>query len=90
MPADYVWTFSTELPIGTNYLSDWNWTYMANGWGPVEKDQSNGEQATGDGRVITLNGVTYAKGLGGSRSLRGPLQPRRIVPGIRRRCRCGR
>lgn len=35
-----------------------------NGWGPVEKDKSNGEFAAGDGRAIQLNGVTYAKGLG--------------------------
>jgi alpha-galactosidase len=37
---------------------------MTNGWGPVEKDQSNGEQAVGDGRTLTLNGAAYAKGLG--------------------------
>ena len=48
----------------TAYLSDLAWTYATNGWGPVERDKSNGEDAAGDGRVITLNGVTYAKGLG--------------------------
>ena len=37
---------------------------MTNGWGPVEKDQSNGEAGATDGATITLNGVTYAKGLG--------------------------
>ena len=37
---------------------------MANGWGPVEKDRSNGENLAGDGAPLTLNGVTYAKGLG--------------------------
>lgn len=46
------------------YLSDLTWTSSTNGWGPVEKDKSNGEQAAGDGRTITLNGVTYSKGLG--------------------------
>ncbi|MCA9240230.1 MAG: NPCBM/NEW2 domain-containing protein, partial [Planctomycetales bacterium] len=35
-----------------------------NGWGPIELDASNGEQQLGDGGPITLNGVTYAKGLG--------------------------
>jgi hypothetical protein len=40
------------------------WTSMTNGWGPVEKDRSNGEAASGDGVTITLNGTTYAKGLG--------------------------
>ena len=37
---------------------------MVNGWGPVEKDRSNGESAAGDGRAITLNGQVFAKGLG--------------------------
>jgi hypothetical protein len=37
---------------------------MVNGWGPVERDRSNGESNAGDGRTITLNGVTFPKGLG--------------------------
>ncbi|HET9613196.1 MAG TPA: NPCBM/NEW2 domain-containing protein, partial [Candidatus Limnocylindrales bacterium] len=48
----------------TSYLSDLAYTVVANGWGPVEKDTSNGEQAAGDGKPITLNGTVYAKGLG--------------------------
>ena len=32
--------------------------------GPIESDTSNGEQQVGDGKAITLNGVTYLKGLG--------------------------
>jgi glucose/arabinose dehydrogenase len=51
-------------PSGTSHLSDLTWTSMTNGWGPVEKDTSNGASGTGDGRTITLNGTTYAKGLG--------------------------
>ena len=35
-----------------------------NAWGPFERDRSNGEQADGDGGSLTINGVTYAKGLG--------------------------
>ena len=35
-----------------------------NGWGPYERDMSNGELAAGDGGVLTLNSVTYSKGLG--------------------------
>jgi outer membrane protein assembly factor BamB len=47
------------------YISDLPWVGTpTNGWGPVEKDMSNGEQAAGDGHTITLNGTTYAKGLG--------------------------
>ena len=30
----------------------------------MEKDKSNAEQAGGDGKTLTLNGVTYVKGLG--------------------------
>ena len=37
---------------------------MTNGWGPVEKDRSNNDIAQGDGQTLTLNGTTYAKGLG--------------------------
>lgn len=51
-------------PSGDQYVSDLTATLSTNGWGPMEKDKSNGEQAAGDGVTITLNGVTYAKGLG--------------------------
>jgi alpha-galactosidase len=49
---------------GTHYLSDLDWLSASNDWGPVERDSSNGETAAGDGHTITINGVTYAKGLG--------------------------
>jgi hypothetical protein len=51
-------------PSGSTYVSDLTWTSATNGWGPVEKDRSNGGLAAGDGRTITLNGTPYAKGLG--------------------------
>ncbi|MFD0313449.1 NPCBM/NEW2 domain-containing protein [Streptomyces flavalbus] len=51
-------------PTGTSYLSDLPWLAAGNGWGPVERDTSNGEQAAGDGRPITVGGTAYAKGLG--------------------------
>jgi beta-galactosidase GanA len=50
-------------PTGTVFVSDISFA-STNGWGPVERDTSNGENAAGDGRTITLNGTTYAKGLG--------------------------
>jgi glucose/arabinose dehydrogenase len=56
-----------QVAIGsanTVYLSDLTPTSATNGWGPIERDRSNGENVAGDGGVITLNGVTYAKGLG--------------------------
>jgi hypothetical protein len=46
------------------YVADLAWTSASNGWGPVEKDRSNGETGATDGRTITLNGTTHAKGLG--------------------------
>lgn len=51
-------------PSGTSHLSDLSWTGVSSGWGPVEKDRSNGERAAGDGRALTINGAVYAKGLG--------------------------
>ncbi|MFN8556294.1 MAG: NPCBM/NEW2 domain-containing protein [Dehalococcoidia bacterium] len=58
-------TMSAAPPLPSSpYLSDWTWVAMTNGWGPVEKDRSNNDLPAGDGRTITLNGVTYAKGLG--------------------------
>lgn len=54
-------THAASAPV---YVSDLPYTVVTNGWGPVEKDKSNGGQAAGDGNTITLGGVTYAKGLG--------------------------
>jgi hypothetical protein len=51
-------------PPGNDYVSDLPFLSATNGWGPVERDMSNGEQAAGDGHTITINGVQYAKGLG--------------------------
>ncbi|MEU6507943.1 NPCBM/NEW2 domain-containing protein [Streptomyces sp. NPDC046942] len=51
-------------PAGTSYLSDLPWLSAASGWGPVERDTSNGESAAGDGHPITIGGTVYAKGLG--------------------------
>lgn len=51
-------------PTQDSYLSDLEWYHMANGFGPAEKDKSNGNAGANDGRTITLNGTTYSKGLG--------------------------
>ncbi len=51
-------------PSGTSYLSDLPWLSASSGWGPVERDTSNGESAAGDGHPITVGGTVYAKGLG--------------------------
>jgi hypothetical protein len=53
-----------QLGAGNNTLSFEPFTSVTNGWGPVERDRSNGEKAEGDGRPLTLNGQTYARGFG--------------------------
>jgi glucose/arabinose dehydrogenase len=35
-----------------------------NSWGPIERDMSVGQKKANDGKLITLNGVSYATGLG--------------------------
>ncbi len=51
-------------PAGANPVSDLPFLSATNGWGPVERDTSNGEAQPGDGSPITINGTVYAKGLG--------------------------
>ncbi|MDQ3928568.1 MAG: NPCBM/NEW2 domain-containing protein, partial [Chloroflexota bacterium] len=51
-------------PQGTSYVSDLPWNSATNGWGVVERDTSNGENNPYDGHTITLNSVTYSKGIG--------------------------
>jgi alpha-galactosidase len=48
----------------TCYVSDQHLHSADNGWEQVERDRSNGETGPYDGHTITLNGVTYAKGIG--------------------------
>nr|WP_233289307.1 NPCBM/NEW2 domain-containing protein [Kitasatospora sp. MBT63] len=51
-------------PGGMNRLSDLSWSSAVNGWGPVERDRSNGDTAAGDGRTMALRGTQYSRGLG--------------------------
>ncbi|MEU6100792.1 NPCBM/NEW2 domain-containing protein [Streptomyces flaveolus] len=51
-------------PAGTSGLGDLPWLSATNGWGPVERNTSNGESAAGDGNPITIGGVVYDAGLG--------------------------
>jgi hypothetical protein len=64
LAADKVWTFTTGSLETISYLSDRPWTKMVNGWGPAERDRSNADLAAGDGLPLTLDGVTFPKGLG--------------------------
>ncbi|MFJ7300619.1 NPCBM/NEW2 domain-containing protein [Streptomyces sp. NPDC099088] len=51
-------------PAGTSPLGALPWLSTTNGWGPVERDTSNGEEGSGDGGTLTIGGVPYARGLG--------------------------
>jgi hypothetical protein len=55
---------TSSAPEGLRYASDLPWMAASNGFGPVERDRTNGGAAGGDGREITLDGVGFAKGLG--------------------------
>lgn len=57
-------TFTTST-TGNSYVSDLQPAAPpVNGWGPIERDRSNGERAAGDGRPLTIGGQVFAKGLG--------------------------
>ena len=57
-------TVSVPLPAGEHWVSDLSFSSETNGWGPVERDTSNGEDAPGDGVPLSIGGNTFAKGLG--------------------------
>lgn len=69
---DYAWTSPVassglqNMASGgsVNYLSDMQWTSAYSGWGPAERDHSNGEMGGGDGAALSINGQTFAHGLG--------------------------
>ncbi len=46
------------------YLSDMDAKSSKNGWGPFEKNRSNGEMGDSDGGPIKIDGKEYLKGLG--------------------------
>ncbi len=48
----------------SGFVSDLIWDSSSNGWGPVERDQSNGEDLAADGGPLSINGSTFTKGLG--------------------------
>ncbi|MGW0802878.1 endo-alpha-N-acetylgalactosaminidase family protein [Nonomuraea sp. NPDC002799] len=51
-------------PVADVYASDLEWVSAGNGWGPVERDRSNGDTGPADGGPIVVGGRTFAKGLG--------------------------
>ncbi len=57
-------TLSAAPAGGTYQVGDMSWLASSNGWGPAERNESNGEFAAGDGRPLTIQGGTYPKGIG--------------------------
>jgi beta-galactosidase len=51
-------------------VSDLPWADETNGWGPAERDRSNGERAPDDGIAITLGATRYDRGIGAHASSR--------------------
>ncbi|MEN3356956.1 MAG: alpha-galactosidase [Mycobacteriales bacterium] len=54
----------TPLAAGASLLGDDPWVSSVNGWGPAERNMSNGEMPAGDGRTLTIDGMTFASGIG--------------------------
>ena len=52
------------VPAGVSNLGDLHWATASNGFGPVERDMSNGGNKPGDGKPLTINGHVYPKGIG--------------------------
>ncbi|GGL67373.1 hypothetical protein GCM10010840_01700 [Deinococcus aerolatus] len=52
------------LNAGWTFLSELQWTSATSGWGPVERDGSNGEQDQQDGTRLSIGGRVFASGLG--------------------------
>ncbi|MGW3999278.1 NPCBM/NEW2 domain-containing protein [Amycolatopsis sp. NPDC004772] len=57
-------TVPAAPPTTPAWASDLRWAAEKNGYGPVERDMSNGSIPAGDGKPLTVNGVVYPKGLG--------------------------
>jgi hypothetical protein len=54
-----------RVPVtGQQYVSDLAFVSELNGWGPVERDKSNGESGAGDGAQLSIAGRKFTKGLG--------------------------
>ncbi|MEL6191566.1 MAG: NPCBM/NEW2 domain-containing protein [Bacteroidota bacterium] len=53
-----------KLTCTTTDLSSLNWDAEINGWGPAEKNQSNGEANSGDGSTLRIGNQSYSTGLG--------------------------
>lgn len=53
-----------SIAVPAVYPSDLEWASQKNGWGPPERDLSNGERSPGDGNPLTLGPTSYERGIG--------------------------
>ncbi|GAA5179363.1 hypothetical protein GCM10023322_09120 [Rugosimonospora acidiphila] len=49
---------------GVNDVSELSFASATNGWGPVERDESVGDNQANDGQPLKIDGTAYSKGLG--------------------------
>ena len=61
--------------VEISYLSDLSSSFESNGWGPIERDRTNGTLLPNDGEPITMSGKVYEKGLGMHASDPDPPNP---------------
>ena len=67
-PATFTAAFAPTTPgsgeSGVAYLSDLPWAAESNGFGPAERDLTNGGDLALDGTTLSLRGETFLKGVG--------------------------
>ncbi|MET9633507.1 glycoside hydrolase family 2 TIM barrel-domain containing protein [Lentzea sp. NPDC006480] len=57
-------TATPPAPTGDTAVSTLPFLSERNGWGPIERDRSNGESAGGDGIPMSIRGTPFAQGVG--------------------------
>ncbi|MGW4207407.1 glycoside hydrolase family 2 TIM barrel-domain containing protein [Lentzea sp. NPDC004789] len=62
LTADF--TATPPAPTGETAVSALPFLTERNGWGPLERDRSNGESSGGDGNPISLRGARFDRGVG--------------------------
>jgi alpha-galactosidase len=57
-------TAQAGLAAGTNNVGDLSWAASSNGWGPAERNRSNGESGSQDGTTLRIASTPYTTGIG--------------------------
>ncbi|MEI9813478.1 MAG: NPCBM/NEW2 domain-containing protein [Acidobacteriota bacterium] len=64
MPQARLYSDAATVLTTPVYLSELTPTVSISGWGPYEKDRSNGESRARDGQTLSLGNVKWGRGLG--------------------------